>query len=47
MKSGTTNKSLKSLVSYIGSSMIKPGLLEETISYLTRFLNHNVLTIKI
>ena len=27
MKSGTTNKSLKSLVSYIGPSMIKAGML--------------------
>lgn len=47
MKSNTTNKSMKSLVSYLGSNMIKAGILEYTISYLTRFLNNNVLSIRI
>ena len=46
-KSNATNKSLKSLVSYLGPNLIKSGILEYTIEYLTRYLNHNVLTIKI
>jgi hypothetical protein len=47
MRSSKTNATNKSLLSYLGSSMIKPGILESTIEYLTRYLNSNVLTSKI
>jgi hypothetical protein len=47
MRSSKTNATNKSLLSYLGSNMIKPGILESTIEYLTRYLNSNVLTSKI
>lgn len=47
MRSSKTNATNKSLLSYLGSSMIKPGILESTIEYLTRYLNANVLTSRI